>query len=338
MLPGFTGRPLRRAALAAVIVGSIVFIGTNAHSDGPAVSDPNLKISGFGGGSRLDRNNDGIGGVAASFTFPFAHAFGVQLDGAYARIDNGNFGSTGAHVFWRNPTRGLLGVYVGYSRFDRQGGIDFGRAGGEGQYYHQQWTIDTAAGVKFGDIDQTYGRARLQFYPIDDLMLRAGWIYEGRSFANIGLEYQISTSQRSGVSLFVDGNLSNHDNHSVIGGLKITFGNSMSLKDRHRRQDPDSYAGFDQQASQDEARNRAARNNSTPQACPFTPASEFCSITQLQQPRMMGRFGIVAMGSMPTIKVIAKEYRVNQCQSAGYSPANPGPAACGCAAAFTACK
>lgn len=320
MLLRFTGRSLCRTALAAVILCSFLLIGTNAHADGPAVSDPNLKISGFGGSSRLDRNNDGISGAAASFTFPLAFSFGVQLDGAYARIDNGNFGSTGAHLFWRNPTVGLLGMYVGYSRFDRQGGIDFGRVGGEGQYYHQQWTIDTAGGVKFGDIDQAYGRARLQYYPINDLMLRAGWLYEGRSFANVGLEYQISNRQRTGVSLFVDGNLSNNDNHSVIGGLKVTFGNSMSLKDRHRRQDPDSYAGFDQQASQAEAGKRAAQ--SSPQSCPFTPNSNLCGFPPAQRTN-------IAIGGPSS--------RYQQCSNAGYSPANPGPAACGCATAFNAC-
>ena len=192
-------------------------------------------------------------------TLPVAYSFGLQLDGAYARLREDNFGSVGAHLFWRDPTVGLLGLYAGYARLD---GIEFGRTGVEAQYFTRQVTLDTAAGEKFGDIkEQAYGRVRLQFYPIEDLMLRAGWLYEGTGFTSAGLEYQIAAGESTGVSLFVDGNVHSNDNYSILWGVKITFGKNMNLKDRHRRQDPDGYVAVDlQQAS-------PARAANTPQDC-----------------------------------------------------------------------
>ena len=161
-------------------------------------------------------------------------------------------------------------MYAGYSRLDLAGvDIGFGRTGLEGQYFTKSLTLDVAGGVKFGDIEQGYGRARLQYYPIDNLMLRGGWLYEGSNFGTLGFEYQFSSSRGSAVALFADANLGTSDTYSVVAGLKVTFGQDMSLKDRHRRQDPDSYTGFDLQAGSKEASKGGT-------ACPFQPSSNIC--------------------------------------------------------------
>jgi hypothetical protein len=326
-------------AIAGLCFGLAASGSLPARSEGPAVSDINAKISGFGGGIGSG-DEAGIGGLAGSLSLPLAYSYGLQIDGAYARFGDGNFGSAGAHLFWRDPTAGLLGLYAGYSHLDRFGGIDIARTGVEAQYYLPQLTFDFAAGAKFGSIDsEAYGRTRLQYYAIDDLMIQGGWVYEGRSYASAGIEYQFSTSPTLGMSSFADINIGSDDNYAVLAGLKFTFGQSMSLKDRHRRQDPDSYSSFDllsatQAAAEEKAKREA--NKSTPAACPFTPSNNLCSFAALQ-PRYYPKIGYIKVA--PDVSTVGGLLipRYLQCQQAGYSGGNPGPASCGCEQAFNAC-
>lgn len=313
-------------AAAAIIVASVCTVA----ADGPAVSDFNAKFSTFGGAAGVSGNNDGLGGVAASFTAPVTHAFGVQLDAAYARIGDNNFGNAGAHVFWRDPTVGLLGVYTGFAVLDAKGGVTIGRSGLEAQYYANLFTIDTAGGFEYGDVHKGYGRARLQLYLNDDVMLRGGWIYEGRNLGTAGAEYQFANTQRAGYSLFVDGNVGADSTYSVLGGLKVTFGESMSLKDRHRRQDPDSYAPLDLQAT-----TQAAAGRKPEEACPFAPVQNLCGLVSLP-PKTYAKIGVMVKSpvSLASIPIAG---RLKQCNDAGYSAGKPGPAACGCAAAYSTC-
>lgn len=306
-----------------------------AVSEGPAVSSVNGKISGFGGGVGVEGDEGGLGGIAGSITLPLSYSFGLQIDGAYARIDDGNFGSTGAHVFWRDPDVGLFGVYGGFARLDQFGGQDLGRLGIEAQKFAGQTTLDGALGYRFGDNfvkDDVYGRARLQYYLTDDFMLSAGYSYEGRSFGNVGTEYQASTGDDMAMSLFAEGQASERDNYSVLAGLRIFFGDNMSLKDRHRRQDPDSYMGLDLTATQ-QAAATAKSQSGTSQPCPFTPAQNLsnCVRTGLNLDSFpMGGFQLVS-------NVPPSPDRYSQCSKAGYnSKGNPGPASCGCSAAFQA--
>lgn len=267
--------------ISAWLFGNLAAI---AQTQPPAVSDINAKISAFGGSVGASDTDAGAGGLAASLSIPVAHAFGLQLDGAYARMDDDNFGSAGAHLFWRNPLVGMVGFYAGYARLDALGGIDVGRVGGEAQYYFNQFTLDGAAGLRYGDLpDQGYGRARLQFYPTENLSLQSGWVYEGRSFGNIGLEYQAASQASMGLSVFADANVSNRDNYSILAGLRVAFGKNMSLKDRHRRQDPDAYTNVDLLATLSAAqakRGQASSVGAPVNYCPLNvwlPSSDTCT-------------------------------------------------------------
>lgn len=325
-----TSRSCFRLASALAAAAVVVAAAGTVAADGPAVSDVNAKISSFGGGVGAGGDRDGIGGLAASITAPLTHAFGVQLDAAYARIGDNNFGNAGAHVFWRDPSVGLLGVYTGFAVLDAAGGVTIGRSGLEAQYYANLFTIDTAGGIEYGDVHKGYGRARLQLYPTDDVMLRGGWLYEGRNLGTAGAEYQFANTARAGYSVFVDGNVGGDSTYSVIGGFKVTFGESMSLKDRHRRQDPDSYAPLDLQIT-----TQTAAGRKPVEACPFTPLQNLCGVTSLP-PKTYAKIGVtlkslVAPASLPLAT------RLKQCTDAGYSAGKPGPAACGCAAVYSTC-
>ena len=145
--------------LAGLLFASVSSI-TQAMAEGPAVSDTNLKVFGFGGEIGDGTDSNGLGGVGASLTLPIAYSLGLQIDAGFANVNDGNFGSGGAHLFWRDPTVGMIGVYAGYASLDLLGGLEVGRVGGEAQYFMDNLTFDAAAGVKFGDLeDQGYGRA-----------------------------------------------------------------------------------------------------------------------------------------------------------------------------------
>lgn len=220
-----------------------VFSGAAAIAEGPAVSDINAKVSPFGAAMGVDRASDeGAAGLAGSLTLPLARAFGLQVDGAYAKLSNDDFASTGAHLFWRDPDIGMLGVYGGYAWLDQEGGHEVSRVGLEAQRFIDRVTLDGAVGYRFGDIDHDiYGRAKLDYYPADDLMLSAGYAYEGSGFATLGAEYQFASDASAGAALFAEASLNDDSSYAVLGGLRVFIGESMSLISRHRRQDPPSY-------------------------------------------------------------------------------------------------
>ena len=117
-----------------------------------------------------------------------------------------------------------------------------------------------------------------------------------------------------------------------LAGLRIFFGDNMSLKDRHRRQDPDSYMALDLTATQ-QAAATAKSQSGTSQPCPFTPAQNLSNCRKISlnlDSFPMGGFQLVAIVPPPSD-------RYSQCSKAGYnSKGNPGPASCGCSAAFQA--
>ena len=152
----------------------------------------------------MEGDKGGLAGLAGSLTMPLGHSFGIQLDGAFARVGEGNFGSAGAHVFWRDPTVGLIGFYGGAARLDRYGGQELVRLGGEAQRFLGQVTIDAGLGYRFGDNfvkDDVYGRARVQYYPTNNLMLSGGYSYEGRGFGTVGVEQQLGSGPSGGFAL-----------------------------------------------------------------------------------------------------------------------------------------
>jgi hypothetical protein len=113
----------------------------------PAVDGINGKIAGFGGSA----GHRSIYGAEGSLQFPVGYQYGFQLDPRVGRAAGGRFAEIGAHLFWRNPGAGLLGLYVNYAHLDRFGGVDAGAVAGEGELYWGRWTIQGIVGVSFGN-------------------------------------------------------------------------------------------------------------------------------------------------------------------------------------------
>jgi hypothetical protein len=239
---------------ALLLASSSVFAGTPAQTiaasaDEPAVSSINGKIDGIYGAV----NQNYLRGTAGTISLPVGQRFGLQLDGLYARGFGTDILGYGGHFFTRNPSKGLLGLAVGGTH-----STDFDDliAGVEGELYFNRFTVGGFVGYNHYDThvlssfaprvntqrDFTTARLFAAVYPVDNLMISAEWQNRfGKNFYIVGLEYQTSLP---GVALFVDGGVGDHNYRQVLGGIRIYFGGKKSLKDRHRKDDPENMGGI----------------------------------------------------------------------------------------------
>ena len=235
--------------LAFALPAPVLAAEESLARSGPAVSAPNGKLSAFGGASERDKaSQDGLGGLTGSWSAPLGDAYGVQLDGLYGLRDGDIIGGAGVNLFWRDPGRGLLGLtgsWVGWDADKSRGGYtDIFRFGGAGEVYFERFTLAGQAGGQFGENtdDGFYGRADLKWYPTPDLALRLGGEYNEHSagVGRLGLEFQPGFKAIPGLTVFADGAVGEDDYYRVFAGLRIYFGSAKSLKDRHRRDDPEN--------------------------------------------------------------------------------------------------
>lgn len=217
---------------------------------GPAVKSINGKIS--LGYTHANDANQGSGGFAVgSLAFPITHSFGAQVDIGANGLDTsaGQLNDTrgaGLHLFTRDPSKYLIGVYGHILDVDTVAGkIRNTRVGIEGEYYLDDYTIrgfigeDRVSGIgpktDFDSIDFSVSR----FFG-DNMQVSLG---AERSFGStdgsIGIEYLTSVSGTQ-VSLFGDASFGDSGTQLTVG-TSIYFGSGgMSLKDVHRRNDPPS--------------------------------------------------------------------------------------------------
>ena len=223
----------------------VVFLGLSLGGvcfAGDAVSAPNGKVS-ISTGS-LDSYTEKS--FMGSFTVPLGTNFGFQADVLYSDIDDTDLYGAGAHLFWRDSDKGLLGITLGGVH---QEYVDAWSAGLEGEYYLGNFTLGARGGFAaldfaggpfpFFDTDQDdyYVAAEVGFYPIDNLLLSLSHTFAfGNGLTQGKLEYQ---TPLRGVSLYADfGQGDNNYDHALVG-LRYYFGEKdKSLKNRHRQDDP----------------------------------------------------------------------------------------------------
>lgn len=233
----------------------------------PAVDGLNGKISGFGGWNDLGarslpaipgvNRNAGVFGGAASITVPLTHSFGFQLDGAAASTRGTSTLSAGAHAFWRDPSRGLIGAYGSTSRLDAVGGISIHRAALEADAYFGRFTLGGLAGWEGGNTrnfvggqikikDRFFDDIKLSYYATDNWRVSVGHTYlSGRHAATLGSEYMVGISGGTAAALFAEARLGERGNRAAIGGLTLYFGQKdKTLIRRHREDDPPNYSFY----------------------------------------------------------------------------------------------
>ncbi|WP_306257913.1 hypothetical protein [Pararhizobium sp. IMCC21322] len=209
----------------------------------PAVSGLNGKISLKGGA--LDE--EGFGALQGSVSLPLGQRFGLQLDGSVGILDEEFTGGVGGHLFWRDPSYALLGIYGSYTTVEAVDG-DIARLGVEGEYYWNQFTVKSVIGAEFIDIDapvnynetNLFAFSDLSYYATDNLELSVGHRYTGEKHAlALGVEYQLNQQVfASGVSLFAEGRIGEDDYQGAWAGVRMYLGDDKSLIRRHREDDP----------------------------------------------------------------------------------------------------
>ena len=217
----------------------------------PAVDGVNWKIGGLGGAF------DGRTIVAgtASVSIPLGMAYGLQLDGAAGSFDGRFMGATGAHLFWRNPTQALFGMYGSFTHWDKAGGLNAGQVAGEGELYFGRFTLQGIAGVEFGnsrsetvggfidtyDIDtRFFDKINLAYYFTDDLKAFVGHRYlGGRHALALGAEWAFRVNGPTMASLYVEGRVGEENYNGIWGGLRFYVGQKdKTLIQRNRQDDP----------------------------------------------------------------------------------------------------
>ncbi len=224
--------------------------GPATTADLPAVSAFNGKIAAFGGWLDDDVGDTGIGGIMGAFSVPLGHRFGFQGD-AMAATAHGDFvGELGAHLFWRDPSTGLLGLYGEYVTRDNPDWETW-RLGVQAEAYLGNISVEGIVGFEetdfptgVGDDDDIFGYLDAAYYLNDDFRVAVGYRHlDGINVGAAGLEYQLSTSfLGSGTSVFAEGRVGEDDYAAVWGGVRLYLGQeNKSLIRRHREDDPGGF-------------------------------------------------------------------------------------------------
>ena len=186
----------------------------------PAVSGVNGKLSAFGGIDGLPNINFGkknaaLFGVTGSFSMPLGHAYGLQVDGMVGSGRGAAFYGVGGHLFWRDPAKGLVGVYGSYVNWDALtaapfpfvgvAGADVGKIGAEGAAYLGRFSLEGLAAYQFGKFDGFAGKALLAYYPTDNFRIDGGIRYMDGPGAMGVVDAEWQPHSGSGLSFYAKG-------------------------------------------------------------------------------------------------------------------------------------
>jgi hypothetical protein len=141
-----TLRAVRRYWKPVAIATLFGFSANAAAAREPAVAPTNLKITGAG------TSTDGEGGwfFGGALTAPIGERWGIQVEGGAAGNDFDTVTGVGGHIFTRDPSSYLLGIFAAYASEDVLD-LDATRIGAEAEIYLNQLTIIAKAGYQFSN-------------------------------------------------------------------------------------------------------------------------------------------------------------------------------------------
>jgi hypothetical protein len=205
----------------------------------PAVSAINGKAAIFGG------TIDGLHafGLAGSLSLPINRQLGLQGDILIGSAGGANFQGAAGHLFWRDPTQALLGVYASWVDWSPIG-AEVTKFGIEGEWYSGPISFEGLLAMQGGTYTGMAANATVAFYLHQNLRLDASIRHlEGvGTFAGLGAEWQHDST---GLALFANANWGDSNYESFIAGVKFYAGPSKSLIRRHREDDPASILPWD---------------------------------------------------------------------------------------------
>jgi hypothetical protein len=238
----------------------------------PAVDGFNAKWEALGG----TLSHRSLYGSRMALSTPLADQWGLQVDGHFGSLDHRAFGTIAPHLFWRNPTQGLIGLYASHTHWDQFGGVHVTQVAGEGEAYIGRFTLQGIAGVEFGNsvtsIAQSFAsvppaggvfgaagvattntflegfdvktrffdQVNLKYYFTDNVAGYVGHRYlGGKNALAVGAEAALPFGKGVMTSAFVEARTGEGQFNGVWGGLKVYFGQKdKSLMRRHREDDP----------------------------------------------------------------------------------------------------
>jgi len=236
----------------------------------PAVDGFNAKIDGYGGGAN---HISSLYGADGSLSIPLAQQWGLQIDGGVGSFNSSATARGAGHVFWRDPSVGLLGAYGSYSHWNGIGavnvpriGTNIGRYAAEGEYYWGRWTVGGLAGYEtvrvnlpvvaglapFSIPNRFFDAISASYYVTDNFKLSIGHVYTiGRNALTLGSEYGFALGGGRMAALFAQGVIAGGGKNAVLGGLRVYFGqHDKTLIERNRQDDPDHGGALDAAAFQ----------------------------------------------------------------------------------------
>ncbi|MDA4847040.1 hypothetical protein [Hoeflea poritis] len=232
-----TRKRLYAAFLAATFgVGSVAA----ARAQDPAVSAPNGELAILGG----VRDGDGAVALEGAAVVPLGDQFGARFDGVFGSIDGELVVGGAGHFFWRDPEVGLVGVAGGYVHSNADtlftSTQDIWVIAGQAEGYFEDVTVSGMVGYQSGNgpnDDGVLGRLDVEWYSHDDLMLAIGAETNPQHdlLGRVGVEYRPGIEALPGLSVFADGSFGDSGYARAFAGVRLYFGPSTTLKDKHRR-------------------------------------------------------------------------------------------------------
>jgi hypothetical protein len=181
-------------------------------------------------------SNDNIAAVGIKGAVPLGQRLGLQVDAA---IGTQSYWGIGGHLFWRDPSVGLVG---GIASHESLNGNTLDRFGGEAEIYLRNITLRGEVGWQGGDaLHSPFAGLDLTFYMHPNFSLKGGanMLAGGDLRAHVGAEWQPQFGHMAGLSVFADGEFGSNSYTKVLAGLSLHFGSpGVSLIDRDRKYDP----------------------------------------------------------------------------------------------------
>ena len=202
----------------------------------PAVSAPNFTLGGDAGAAF----GTGQGLATGTLAFPLSTSIGAQIGGSAGAFDGRFTGEAAGHLFWRDPSNAMVGVYGAYRRTDAGFAPNVGRIGGEAELYLSKFSLSGVAGVTFGDHQRAFAQARASLYLDDSTKVFAGYVLDDLgsvkrsvSAAAIGFEHIFPSS---GMAFYAEARAGESHYRAAWAGVRFYFGGqSASDKSLIRR-------------------------------------------------------------------------------------------------------
>lgn len=195
----------------------------------PAVDGFNGKVDGFAGSI----GNVKVYGAEGAVSAPLPNQYGFQLDGRAGALDGSGFGTIGGHLFWRNPTQALFGLYGDFTNWDRFGGVRVGRAAFEGAYYLGHFTVEGIAGAEFGNsVSAVFpaGSGQTIVNPGNPFVFSPGTITTTNNYLLQTIDIRTRFFDEVDVAYYPTDNWKAYVGHRYLGGLNAAaFGTEVGL-------------------------------------------------------------------------------------------------------------